>query len=184
MFSLKPYDVPLDRYESLIGGREYWDSLSHEWSYSTLEEKIVRLAGFVQMGGNLKKVVNHYAKRHDEMYRSEIQNCVLLFIIRLLKKEENTPTEYIPVRRIKRLDKNHLIILLKDLLKHSVKKSYEMDSSLVICESWIIKYDRKYSPDMLLDKIDKKQWKANPNESFTSFLNRSEYWWDGVHSLW
>lgn len=136
------------------------------------------------MGGNLKKVVNHYAKRHDDMYRIEIQKSVLLFTIRLLKKDENTPTEYIPVTRIKRLDKNHSIILLKDLLKHSVKKSYEMDLPHSICESWIIKYDRKYSPDMLLDKIDKKQWKANLDESFTSFLNRSDYWWDGVHSLW
>ena len=50
-----PYQVPLKEYEGMMADREYWDDLGAEWIHSTLEQKLVRLAGFVQQGGNLKK---------------------------------------------------------------------------------------------------------------------------------
>ena len=64
----KPFDVPLKEYEGLVCRREYWDGLGTEWGWSSVEEKIIRLAGFVQQGGNLKKIINRYAKDRDETY--------------------------------------------------------------------------------------------------------------------
>jgi len=52
----KPFDVALKEYEGLVCRREYWDGLGTEWGWSSVEEKIIRLAGFVQQGGNLKKI--------------------------------------------------------------------------------------------------------------------------------
>ena len=51
MMYIKPFDVPLDEYEGLITRREYWDNFAEEWKWSSIDEKIVRLAGFVQQGG-------------------------------------------------------------------------------------------------------------------------------------
>lgn len=183
MEPIKPFDVPLDEYEGLICRREYWDNIGAEWQWSSVEEKIIRLAGFVQQGGNLKKIINHYAKSHDEEYRRCIQYCELEYILRLLMKDEDISTKYLPVERIKRLSKDELTKLLSDLLKKYVKKGYCMDS-MEIKECWEIKYDSKLTPDELLDKVEGKHWRAYPEESFNSYLKRSEIWWDGVHSLW
>ena len=183
MKCFKPFDVPLDEYEGLICRREYWDNIAEEWRWSTVDEKIVRLAGFVQHGGDLKKILNCYAKAHDEEYRRCIQYCELEYVLRLLKKDEDIPTKYLPVDRVKRLNKDELTEILSDLLRQSVKKQYDMDS-MEIKECWEIKYDNKLTPDELMDEVEGKHWRANPEESFNSYLKRSEIWWDGVRSLW
>ena len=114
----KPFDVPLKEYEGLVCRREYWDRLGTEWRWSSVEEKIIRLAGFVQKGGNLKKIINHYAKDRDETYRREIQHCILEYILVLMagdsiKIYRNSPF----VNRIKRLDKDELVKELTKLLE-------------------------------------------------------------------
>ena len=181
---IKPFNVPLDEYEGLITRREYWDNFAEEWKWSSIDEKIVRLAGFVQQGGNLKKILNRYAKAHDEEYRRCIQYCELDYVLRLLMKEEDMPRKYLPVDRVKRLNKDELTKFLSDLLKQSVKKSCTMDDNLKIHEYWEIKYENKLTPDELLDKVEGKHWRANPDEPFDQYLNRSKVWWDGIHSLW
>ena len=79
-----PFKVSLRDYEGMMNSREYWDDLGAEWSWNTIEKKLGRLAGFVQQGGNLKKVINRYAKDHDERYNlmgtttfASIGNCYL-----------------------------------------------------------------------------------------------------------
>ena len=88
---IKPFDVPMDEYEGLIARREYWDQLGTEWGWSSVDEKIIRLAGFVQHGGNLKKILNRYAKSRDEEYRREIQYCELMYILELFKNRKDIP---------------------------------------------------------------------------------------------
>ena len=48
-----------------LGNREYWDSCGAEWNYTTIEQKIFKLAEFVQAGGNLYPVIYKYAKGRD-----------------------------------------------------------------------------------------------------------------------
>jgi len=181
---IKPFDVPLDEYEGLIARREYWDQLGTEWGWSSVEEKIIRLAGFVQQGGNLKKILNRYAKSRDEEYRREIQYCELRYVLELFKNRKDMPMEYLPVDRVKRLNKDELTKLLSDLLKKSVRKGYDLDSQYQTQENWEIKYTEKLTPSEYMDKAEGKHWRANPDEPFDSYLNRSKIWWDGVHSLW
>ena len=38
-----PFNVPLHDYEGMMNNRQYWDDLGAEWSWSTMEQKLVRL---------------------------------------------------------------------------------------------------------------------------------------------
>lgn len=175
-----PFNVAKEEYEDLIARREYWDDGGDEWNWSSIEEKIVRLAGFVQLGGNLKKIINRYAKERDEEYRRRIQYCVASYILKIMFGDLFVINDDVPfVRRIKRLDKNELVKLLSSQLKSSVKKSSILDKDYHEHENWIIKYNSKISPDNLLDKIEGKYWKE-----YTSYDSRADIWWDGRHSLW
>jgi hypothetical protein len=80
----KPFECDLKTYEGYIARKEYWDDLSTEWSFSTKEEKIIRLGGFIQQGGSLLRLLNRYAKEHDERYRERIQYCVLSYLRELI----------------------------------------------------------------------------------------------------
>ena len=117
----EPYDIPLVDYEKYMGTREYWDDFGNEWSWSPIEQKIIRLAGFVQQGGNLKKVINHYAKGRDAEYRERIQYCIMYCILKLMTGDLVHIDSDVPfVDRIKRLTKEELVKLLSDQrqLKH------------------------------------------------------------------
>lgn len=43
-----PFDLPLDDYEGLIERNEYWDDSGDEANWLTMDQKLIRLAGFVQ----------------------------------------------------------------------------------------------------------------------------------------
>ena len=64
--------------------REYWDDFADEWNNSTIEEKLIRLAGYVKQGGDLNLVLNSYAENRDLSYRYRIQHCVFAYIERLI----------------------------------------------------------------------------------------------------
>lgn len=180
----KPLNVPLNEYEGYIKRREYWDDLATEWGWSPKEEKIIRLAGFVQQGGNLKKIINSYAKNHDEIYRQRIQYCILSYILKIMTNGRIHAYSKSPfVDRIKRLDKDELVKLLSDQLKTSVKQTYQMENG-GINPVWEIKYDNPLTPDELLDKIDRKHSRKYPEESINMWWQRSDYWWDNRHYLW
>lgn len=123
----KPFECDLKTYEGYIARKEYWDDLSTEWSFSTKEEKIIRLGGFVQQGGSLLRLLNSYAKEHDERYRERIQYCVLSYLRELIT---GGFTDDDPIcNRIKCLDKKELVELLKIELKSRVRKSSEIESN-------------------------------------------------------
>ena len=47
-----PFDLPLDDYEGLIERNEYWDDSGDEANWLTMDQKLIRLAGFVQKVGD------------------------------------------------------------------------------------------------------------------------------------
>lgn len=185
MYYLTPYNVPLEEYENLIGRREYWDNLADEWKSSSMEEKLIRLSGFVQMGGNLKKIVNRYAKEKEEYKRHQIQYSILDYILKLMVGDKFHASDDVPlVNRIKRLDKNELVRLLSAELKRDVQKGGSFDKNYKLHENWRLLSDEKWMSDDILDKIERKHWHDNPNEDFNSYLDRAKIWWDGSRSLW
>ena len=180
----KPFDIPLDDYEKYMGRREYWDDFGTEWSWSPIEQKIIRLAGFVQLGGNLKKVINQYAKRHDEMYRERIQFCIMYYILKLMTGDLVHIFSDVPfVDRIKRLTKDELVKLLSDQLKTSVRRTYYMEG-YTIKEGWEIQYDNPLTPDEVLDKIDRQHRRKYPEETNYEWWHRPEKWWSYKQYLW
>ena len=179
-----PYDVPLDEYEGLVARREYWDDGSDEWNWSSIDLKLVRLAGFVQQDGDLNKVMTEYTKDLDEYKRQRIQYCVVRYILKLMLGERRQLSENNPlVERIKCLNKEELLELLTEELKRDVKKEEKMDDNYKIHEDWVLLSDNQWMSDEILDGIERRHWRENPEESYTTYSNRSQFWWNN-RSLW
>ena len=172
-------------YELMMANREYWDDLGAEWSWSPVEKKLVRLAGLVQQGGSLKKVLTRYAKDHDERYNQRIQHCVLRYILKLMVGSRIKPYENEPlVNRIKCLNKDELIKLLTQELKRDVRPTCWMDKDHRIHDCWELLSDTQWMSDDNLDKIERHHWCTHPEESPTQYSNRANTWWKYTLSLW
>lgn len=180
-----PFNVTLKEYEELMGSREYWDDLGAEWNWSSIEQKLVRLAGFVQQGGNLKKVLNRYVKDHDEQYNHRIQHCVLVYILKLMVCDRLHWYNQEPlVSRIKCLNKDELVRLHTAELKRDVVQSCESDGQNNYHEHWVLLSDKEWMNDVYLDKIERHHWRTHPQESATQYFNRSTTWWNNIRFLW
>ena len=181
----KPLDLPLKEYEGRIRRREFWDDLASEWCNKPSEQKLIILAGFVQKGGSLKKVINKYAKDRDEIYRERIQHSILSHILKIFSNNGIDKCYYAEVfkNRIKRYDKDELVSLLSYLLKTCVMEK-DFWVNLKRKKSWVVEYTNKLTPDELLDKFDKKFFRSHPEVSFMTFLHRADVWWNPHYSLW
>lgn len=182
----KPYGCNVKEYESrLASSREIWDDYSHEWSYSTFDEKLVILAGFVLKGGDLKRAIERYAEDRSEIYRSRIHWVVFGYIWRMMMGKESQFENKPTADRIKRLEMDELLRLLAEELKMCVKKTtefvyenrYKTNSTpnFKTYESWTVSDEYKYN-DTILDTIEREHWRANPDEPFSSYLRKAERW--------
>lgn len=180
-----PYHVPLKEYEGMMANREYWDDLGAEWNWSSMEQKLVRLAGFVQQGGSLKKVLVRYTKDRDEEYTNRIQFCVLEYILKLMVGNRIQPYEKVPlVDRIKCLNKDELVKLLTLELKRDVQPSCEMDKDHKFHEHWRLLSDDAQQSDIYLDRIERHHWRKHPDEPASQYFRRAEIWWSYRRYLW
>lgn len=178
-----PYDCDLQTYERRLATRDFWDDCGHEWTHKTLEEKLVLLAGFVQRGGDLGKVMARYTEDRDEIYRSRIHWVIFDYIWHLMMpgQQVGRPTS----DRIKCLSSEELLRLLAELLQEKVKKSFKCEiirprgipngtPHIESFESWIV--DATEIDDTILDRIEREHWRANPDEPFSSYLRKAERW--------
>ena len=183
-----PFDLPLDDYEGLIERNEYWDDSGDEANWLTMDQKLIRLAGCVHKDCNLAKVITSYAESHDEYKRKRIQFCVRSYILKLMAGDRYTiNTKDVPlVDRIKCLNKDELVELLSLELMRGVVKTEKYDKDYKTHEDWKVlsnNDDYRISGENL-DAIERRHWRENPDESFTTYSNRSIYWWNYGNSLW
>ena len=182
----KPYDCDVEEYEDcLASSREIWDDCSHEWSYSSLDEKIVILAGFVLKGGDLKRAIERYAEVRSEMYRCRIHWVVFRYIWRMMIGDESHYSQRATADRIKRLEMDELLRLLAEELRMCVKRTtefvyenrYKPNSTpgFKTYESWTVSDEYKYN-DTILDTIEREHWRAFPDEDFSYYLNKCKRW--------
>lgn len=125
-------NLPLEEYEAILANREYWDDFSCEWGFSEREQKLIRMGGFVQRGGDLNRVILRYAEWREYTYRVTIQSCLMKYIEHFVSKDQW-------FMRIVRLEKEEAVKLLSELLKATVKDSCEYD-----------RYNKKYYSVSLL----------------------------------
>ena len=182
----KPYDCDLREYEArLASSREIWDDYSHEWSYSSFDEKIVILGGFALKGGNFKRAIERYAEVRAETYRSRIHWVIFAYIWRMMMGKESQFENKPTAGRIKRLEMDELLRLLAEELKMCVKRTtafvYEnrdksnAPTSFKTYESWIVSDEYKYN-DTILDTIEREHWRTFTDESFSYYLNKYKRW--------
>jgi hypothetical protein len=183
-----PFDLPLDVYEGLIERNEYWDDSGDEADWLTMNQKLIRLAGFVQKGGDLAKVINNYTEDRAEYKRQRIQFSVVAYILKLMAGEKySIKMKDVPlVNRIKCLNRDELVELLTEELKRGVIKTEKYDKDYKVHDDWKILSDNDDFKinDENLDAIERRHWRENPDESFTTYSNRSDYWWNYSNSLW
>ena len=169
-------NLPLEEYEGILANREYWDDISYEWEqHSTLEQKLIRLGGFVHRGGDLNPVILRYAEGREYTYRVTIKSCLQQYIGHFLTKD-------LWYTRIVRLEKEEVVKLLSELLKASIKDSCEYD-----------RYNKKYysvglletkgsDAESILATIEKEHKEAHPDETIEVVRKRAKAWiWE---SLW
>ena len=169
-------NLPLEEYEGILANREYWDDFSCEWErFSTLEQKLIRMGGFVQRGGDLNQVILRYAEGREYTYRVTIKSCLMRYIEHFVFKDQW-------FMRIVRLEKEEAVKLLSELLKASVKDSCEYD-----------RYNKKYysvglletkgvDAEAILAAIEKEHKEAHPDETIETVRKRAKAWiWE---SLW
>ncbi len=180
---LRPLNCSLSEYESCLAMREYWDDYSDEWNDSTIEEKLVNLASFVKIGGDLNVVINDYAECRDTIYKYRIQFCAFRYIERLMSGSYfkiGSPV----VDRIKRLEKTELVSLLQEELLRCVKEIEEYDERQIKISYWQIS-DEFINKDDILDKIEREHWKNNPNEGVSFYMDKDKSWDKGDdYSIW
>ena len=169
-------NLPLEEYEAILANREYWDDFSCEWEqYSTLEQRLIRMGGFVQRGGDLNRVILRYAEGREYTYRVTIQSCLMKYIEHFVSKDQW-------LMRIVRLEKMEAVKLLAELLKATVKDSCEYD-----------RYNKKYYSVSLLETkgvdveaillaIEKEHKVTHPDETIEVVRKRAKGWIWG--SMW
>ena len=176
----KPYDCDLKEYEArLASSREIWDDCSHEWSYSTLDGKLIILAGFVQKGGNLKRAIERYAEGRSEIYRRRIHWVIFRYIWRMIMGDEPINNFNPMSSRIKCLNNDELLRLLSEELKKCVvskcETRYNRFRQHEIYTCWIVSDEYPYD-DTALDKIERKHWRSHPDEPITIYWDKAKRW--------
>ena len=162
--NMKPFDCDLKHYEACLATRDFWDDCGHEWTYKTLDEKLVILGGFVQRGGSLKRVIKRYVEDRSEIYRCRIHWVIFTYIWRMIMGKDPMNNFNPMSSRIKCLDNDELIKLLSDELKKCVKQT---------CDT---RYNRYQYDDTALDKIERKHWRSHPDEPFSIYLDKAKRW--------
>lgn len=174
-----PFNLPLKEYRGILKNKEYWDSGCAEWNFSSFDDKVARIAGFVQKGGNLMEVLDGYAEDHPDWgYRRFLQDKVLDYTLRIMRGKNWNDVimetkDYINAR-IMCFTKEELVELLTEELKRDVQiYDYSDDYEFVA--------DSKPINDDILEDIERRHKQAHPKESIKE---KVEEWSSVDYSLW
>ena len=160
----------------MMANREYWDVISCEWErYSTIEQKLIRLGGFVQRGGDLNRVILRYAAGREYTYRVTIKTCLMRYIECFLSKN-------LWYTRIVRLEKEEVVGLFSELLKASVINSCEYDRYKKKYYSVGLLETKGVDAEGILATIEKEHKEAYPYETIEAVRKRAWKWLR--ESLW
>ena len=161
-----------------FANRTYWDVFGAEAESLSLEQKIKNLGVFVQEGGSIAEVVNRYAESTDDESRlNALQWAIFHYLEYMINARESlAPYQYEPTAlRIMRLNKEELLDLHQKELHRCVIFDYN--------GSYVITGVNEIN-DHNLDAIERRHWRENPEESFTSYTNRTRFGDKRIPGLW
>lgn len=155
-----------------LGNREYWDCCGAEWNHTTIEQKIFKLAEFVQAGGNLYPVLNKYAKGREYTYRRSIQWCIRDYLKELMGIDY-----YI---RFMLLDNKEAVKLLSELLNAATTITIHFDA-MSMCPTrpryeWKVDSEKA---DSIIVAIENEHKQKYPNETLNDQKKLIRKWKDG-----
>ena len=162
-----------------LATRTYWDVFGAETESLDINQKILYLGIFVQNGGHISDVVQVYVDgRDNESQLDAVQWAIFHYLEYMINARESLqPYKYAPTAlRIMRLEKEELLELLEKELLRCVVQDPD-DYRYVITGIG--------SPnDVNLDAIERRHWRSHPEESFTSYCNKSCRWDSTRPGLW
>ncbi|MBQ3832667.1 MAG: hypothetical protein II815_05780 [Bacteroidales bacterium] len=154
-----------------LGNREYWDCCGAEWNHTTIEQKIFKLAEFVQAGGNLYPVIYKYAKGREYTYRRAINWCILDYLNTLMVEGY-----YV---NFMLLDNKEAVKLLTELLKVGAElkfKSKRIDTRYYDYYEWELK---RVEDESILVAIEEEHKQKYPDETLDDQKKLIRKWKDG-----
>lgn len=80
----------LEYYEQIISSRRYWDSGASEFSGVEIEKKLVALAQYLELGGNLHYIVSRYKSSRMVYVREAVRGTIAFYLNYL------ADTKYVP----------------------------------------------------------------------------------------
>ena len=175
----KPYELEVGEYAKHLATREYWDDFSYEWSgRHTMDQKLIYMAGFVNMGGDLLWVIKQYAKDRSRDYRFCIHGSISKYLFRMisegLTKEERAKDD--SGVRMMFLDRDELVELLTEELKRKV--TYDLvcnHNTRSVEKEWYVKKPTEFD-DTVLAKIEQAHKQAHPDETVEDKRRYYERW--------
>ena len=160
-----------EHYEAAIGTLEYWNNCGSEWNYSTINDKIFKIALCVKFKGVLYRVVNKYAKGREYADRRAIQWCILRYLSTLMG------SDYYP--RIMLLDNKEAVKLLSNLL-NVAKLTMHFDATSKNPTEPTYKWElNKEEADSILVAIENEHKQKYPNETLADQKKLVRKWKDG-----
>ena len=175
----KPYDIEVGEYAKHLATREYWDDFSYEWSgRHTMDQKLIYMAGFVNMGGDLLWVIKQYAKDRSRDYRFCIHGSISKYLFRMIsegltKGERDKDDSGV---RMMFLDREELVELLTEELKRKVKYDYVVDrNTRAVEKEWFVMKPTVFD-DTVLAEIEQAHKQAHPNETVEDKRRYYERW--------
>jgi len=161
----------IEKLETNIATREYWDNISYEWDQTTLEWKIYKLSELVDYGGDLNRVIAIYANGRERSCRERIQHCILKYIEAVIPGSIHDLWF-----RVYKLENEEAVKLLTKLLKagitvEAIKTENESDFHPVC-----VFHNNTIDGESIVAAIEEEHLQTHRGESVIAVKNRVKKW--------
>lgn len=109
----------IEYYELEIGSKKYWDDFAHEFKELDIENKLINLAHYLKLGGNIHYIVSQYKRGRRVDVRKAVKNAATIYLEYLAKDD------YFPFHVF---SESQLLTILSRELKNRLYESYNLRS--------------------------------------------------------
>lgn len=105
-------------YEDLINSKKYWDYQSHEFGSIVIEKKLLNLAEYLKIGGNLHYLISKYKQSKSLNSRNAVKQTIENYLETLADEESISLEQY---------SESQLITVLSKELKNRLFDDYNVN---------------------------------------------------------
>lgn len=110
-------------YEQLINSKKYWNYLSYEFKTQSADAKLINIAEYLKMGGNLHDLIRKYKQCKNIDNRNQVKPTIEKYL-KIISKEQN-------LFFIKQFSESQLITILSRELESRLYEDYDLNTKSV-----------------------------------------------------